>query len=469
MKLRDILSLLDRKELNKLRKYLCSDYFCTDPNMIAVLDAMLPELNKNGIPDKQKIWKSIFGQKPYEDVRMRLLMSRLFGHVEKFLRQMSFEHEHLHRLPLRFFRHHAEDKLFLQALDDQKQMISRSPIRNESFYDYQYSVALEEYDFLVTKKRQGEFNIKHISDSIEIAYCIKKLRHCCRVLQIHSIYKLETPFPFIEEILQHIEKQQWTDIPVLGFYYYNYQSILHPLEPNYFERCVEIYNDHEDQFEEEERRYAFIDILNYCIRKLNEGSDQYYEVIFNLYNRGLDQGFLLDQGKLSRFTYRNIAEIGILMKNYDWVLRFLDRYKLNLERQYRDSFYQLEKARVLSDQRNYSKAIELLANLGFSDPLIELSTRLERIRIFFEMDELEVCQYHIESMELFLRRKKHVGYHTEYYKNFISYARKLLRPEKSDIHYWRQLRTQIDKEDKITGRKWLIEKYDHRLNQMAYR
>ena len=119
MKLRDILSLLDRKELNKLRKYLCSDYFCTDPNMIAVLDAMLPELNKNGIPDKQKIWKSIFGQKPYEDVRMRLLMSRLFGHVEKFLRQMSFEHEHLHRLPLRFFRHHAEDKLFLQALDDQ--------------------------------------------------------------------------------------------------------------------------------------------------------------------------------------------------------------------------------------------------------------------------------------------------------------------------------------------------------------
>ena len=192
-------------------------------------------------------------------------------------------------------------------------------------------------------------------------------------------------------------------------------------------------------------------------------------MIFNLYNRGLDQGFLLDQGKLSRFTYRNIAEIGILMKNYDWVLRFLDRYKLNLERQYRDSFYQLEKARVLSDQRNYSKAIELLANLGFSDPLIELSTRLERIRIFFEMDELEVCQYHIESMELFLRRKKHVGYHTEYYKNFISYARKLLRPEKSDIHYWRQLRTQIDKEDKITGRKWLIEKYDHRLNQMAYR
>ena len=47
----------------------------------------------------------------------------------------------------------------------------------------------------------------------------------------------------------------------------------------------------------------------------------------------------------------------------------------------------------------------------------------------------------------------------------MSYARKLLKPEKSDIKYWKQLRIQLDKEEKITGRKWLIEKYDYKVNQ----
>ncbi|MEO6191290.1 MAG: hypothetical protein ABIO44_14090 [Saprospiraceae bacterium] len=465
MKIQSILSVLDKKGLSRLKKYLKSEYFCTDPLMLSLLELILDSKDKDNELDKKQIWKNLYGQKPYHDVSMRLLISRLFSQIENFIKMQDNVHLDFNLYPLKLYRYKSEDKLFLQLLTEQKEKLNQLKARNETFYDLQYSVSLEEYDYLVTKKRQGDFNLKLISDSIEIAYAIKKLKHCCRVLQIHSIYKLETPFPFIQPVLEHIEQQKWFEIPILGFYYYNYQSIIYPQNSTYFNNCVEIYNKHEALFEDEERRYAFIDILNYCIRKLNEGSEAYYDIIFNLYNRGLNQGFLIDQGKLSRFTYRNIAEIGILMKEYQWVLDFLDKYKIYLDKPYREPFFQLEKARVLSDQRKFDKAIELLANLNFSDPLIELSTRLERIRIFYEMNEIEVCQYHVESMELFLRRKKFIGYHTDYYKNFMSYARKLLKPEKTDIKYWKQLRIQIDKEEKITGRKWLIEKFDYKVNQ----
>lgn len=463
MKVLSILSILDKKGISRLKKYLLSEYFSPDPALFKLLQSILDDYKPGEELDKSKIWKSLYKTAPYEDVKMRLIFSRLFRQMENFIKLEYLTKEDFNLGHLKLYRHKSNDKLFLQTLTEQKEQLAQSVVRNEVHFDKEYALRIEEYDFLVTKKRQGEFNLKHISDSIEISYAIKKLRHCCRVLQIHSIYKLETPFPFLQEILTHIEVNKWYEIPVLGFYYYNYQSIIHPTNSEYFNHCVAIYNKYEDNFEEEERRYAYIDILNYCIRKLNEGSDSYYETIFTLYDRGLDQGFLIDQGKLSRFTYRNIAEIGILMKEYTWVLNFLEKYKINLEKQYQEPFYLLEKARVLSDQRHYNDAIDLLANLNFSDPLIELSTRLERIRIFFEMNEIEFCQYHVESMELFLRRKKYVGYHTEYYKNFMSYTRKLLKPENNDVKHWKQLRQQIDKEEKITGRKWLIEKFDAKL------
>lgn len=460
MKINSILGLIDKKAKNRLRKFLRSEYFCTDPQLIKLFELL--EKKNNKIEDELKsfLWSGLFPGEKYNDVKLRLLLSRLVSQIENFIRIEYRQDPNYDLSQLKLYRHRSEDKLFLQFLEEQKEEQQKSTLRNETYFERRYAIDLEEYDYLVSKKRQGEFNLRQISDSIEISYAIKKLRHCCRVLQIHSIYKLETLFPYIEETLRYIESNNWYDLPVLGFYYYNYQSIIHPNNSDFFKRCFELYEMSESNFEEEERRYAFIDILNYCIRKLNQGSDQYYDMIFNLYNRGLTQGFLIDQGKLSRFTFRNIAEIGIQIKEYQWVLNFLDNYKSYLDHQYRDSFYQLEKARVLSDQKNYSKAINLLAHLSFSDPMIELSTRLERVRIFYETEEFDLCQYHIESMDLFIRRKKNIGYHTDFYKNFIWYIRRLLRPEKSEFKYWKLLRQQLEKEDKITSRKWLFEKIE---------
>ena len=94
---------------------------------------------------------------------------------------------------------------------------------------------------------------------------------------------------------------------------------------------------------------------------------------------------------------------------------------------------------------------------------IELSTRLERIRIFYEMEELELSQYHIESMEIYLRRKSNFGYHSEHYKAFIHFMRKILKQMNPNKLQWTALRKQIEQEEKLTGRKWLLEKVDQKI------
>ncbi|MBK9270592.1 MAG: hypothetical protein IPM48_03255 [Saprospiraceae bacterium] len=460
MKCLEIIQNLDGRTLGRLHKYLNSPYLCSDSSLSATLESarIYCQMNVKSL-DKNLLYQLIFGHSVYDDTKLRLRMSRLFGHIKKFLsieRESSLEDR---LVVLKLFRKKSMDKFYAEYYQETKEFIFQQKLRNEHHFEQEYQLRLEHYEFLASKKRQGEFNLKEISDSLETSYIIKKLRHCCRVAHVQSIYKMDTPFPFIEEIIRYIELEKLHEIPVLGFYYYNYLAILHPLEDHYFRKCLKIYNEHNAGFEEEERREVFINILNYCIRKINEGVDQYNETVFELYLRGLEHGFMLEQNKLSRFTYRNIAEIGINLKEFDWVDQFLDEYKHKLDKAWQSSFYQFEKGRVLSEKRNYKEALSYLSQLSFTDPLIELSVRLERIRIFYEMGEDELSQYHVDSMDQFLRRKNNFGYHSEYYKCFLKYTRKLLKINPNNQEQVKKLIHSLKAEPKITGKKWLLEKF----------
>lgn len=462
MKCADLVRTLDARTLGKFKKYLLSPYLCSDTSMLATLEAiaeMVQSTPEEEPLDKRALYARIHGKKVFDDTHLRLQMSRLFGHLERFL---AYEELDPFSSPLglaRYYRSRSMHKFYQEAMQGFEKALEKTSLRNERYYEQEYRMRLDQYEYLASIKRQGEFNLKEITDTIEISYIIKKLRHCCRVLHVQSVYKLENPFPFIDEIKAYIEQEKLYSIPVLGFYYYNYLAILHPNEDHYFRKCLDIYNEYDNQFEAEERREVFVNILNYCIRKINEGKEDYNETVFGLYMRGLDRGFLLDRGKLSRFTYRNIAEIGINLKEFGWVDEFLDRYKTKLEKQYQQPFHHFEKGRLFSEQKKYHEAMSWLGQLSFNDPLLELSVRLERIRIFYEMGERELSEYHVESMDQFLRRKKNFGYHTEYYKCFLKYMRKLLRINPMDTQRTQLLLKELELEPRITGRKWLFEKF----------
>lgn len=467
MKCADLVRTLDSRTLGKLKKYLLSPYLCPDESMAATLEALIESTDstrEGDPPDKESLFTRIFGKRKYDDSRLRLQMSRLFAHVERFLALEELDPFALRLGLARHYRSRSLHKFYQEAMQDFAKELEKSSLRNEHYYEQEYRMRLDQYEYLASIKRQGEFNLKEISDTLEISYIIKKLRHCCRVLHVQSVYKLENPFPFIDEIKAYIEHEKLYSIPVLGFYYYNYLAILHPAEDHYFRKCLEIYNESDSHFETEERREVFVNILNYCIRKINEGKEEYNETVFGLYMRGLDRGFLLDRGKLSRFTYRNIAEIGINLREYGWVDEFLDRYKSKLEKQYQQAFHHFEKGRLFSEQKKYHEAMSWLGQLSFNDPLLELSVRLERIRIFYEMGERELSEYHVDSMDQFLRRKKNFGYHTEYYKCFLKYMRKLLRINPMDNIRSQSLLRELELEPRITGRKWLTEKFQKILN-----
>ena len=148
------------------------------------------------------------------------------------------------------------------------------------------------------------------------------------------------------------------------------------------------------------------------------------------------------------------------MNEFQWVDEFISVYKNRLEEKFQNSFYALEKARLLIVQKEFNRALDSLSRISFTDPLIELANRLEKIRIFIELNQSDVADYQLDAMNSYLRRNKGIGYHREHYRQFIQYTKKLIRITSIDKMQIQDLILQVRNEPRLTERKWLLSKLE---------
>jgi hypothetical protein len=454
------------KQRKSFYLFVKSPYFNSNLTLIDFLkeiEVVLFDLNSELNPIA--IYNKIFNNTDYNSSKWRLILSQLFALAEEFIALELSKDQELKPLFLtHYYRSSHLQKLFDQSIHEIKENLENSSIRNDHFYDYQYDISQEIYEWQVTNRRQEDYQMDKILDYIEIPYYIKKLKHSCRCNTLKTIHKMEINFPFLSDITTHIDTNELYKIPVLGFYYFTHLSQLQSGNEAYFQKALYILFNHENEFSHQELKENYITSLNYCIRKANLGQQNYLELLFDIYKRCLDKDYLIEFGSMSRFTYRNIAENGLKLKEFSWVKHFLESNKKFIEIKYRNSIYLLELARWNSEQKYFNEALNILNNLSFNDVLLELACRLERIKIFFEIKEIDLASYQLQSMDTFMRRKNQFGYHSEHYKKFVSYCNKLFKINIYEPQQIKSLYSQINSEDKFTERKWLLDKCTELMN-----
>lgn len=451
----DILAYMGSEEKKRLLQFLRSPYFNSESTVLKLGEFLIHSKAKEDYNPIQ-LSQITFGSRAIEPVALRVVLSKLYKLMVRFFNaEYSLSHVHWDmKGSIRYFRGKKTEKYFYESLVKAKESIEENSLRNESYYDARYSQIQEEYEYLKVQKRQGEFMSQDLLNAIEMSYLIKKLRYCTRIITIQSINRMDIEFPFLNSILLHVEKEKLYEHSVLGFYFFTYQSQLNPESDELFDKAYKILQTSEEQFEYDELKDNYLTTINYCIRKVNRGNEMYNEILFNLYNKALNRGFLSENNVLSRFTYRNISETALKLGRYEWVDLFLQQYKDKLEKKYRRSFYELQLARYYSCISQYEQALELLSSLSFEDPLIELANRLERIKIFVEIKNFELADYLLQAKKVYLRRHKNLGYHYEHYKNFVFYTEKLVQGKYDKIIF-----EKLKSETKVTEKKWILSKF----------
>ena len=457
----EALDTLDKSERRAFARFVQSPFFNQREDVVRLYDYLSECLWEHRVvPDKEQAFACLFGEAEYDDHRMRVLMSFLLKLLERYFHyEAQTENEAENGLALaRAYRRRRLPRHFGRCLRAARAAGEKSARRNAGYLSWRYRLQVEEYQFEASRKRTGDFNLPAIARSLDAYFLSAKLRQACLALSHQAVYRASYPLGLLDELIAFLDGNELLGLPAVAIYYHCYRALSEQESGGgHFQRFRQLLFRQGNLFPPDEQRDLFLLGINFCTKRYNEGDDSHLRSQLELYERGLEQELFVQDGQLSRFTYRNIATLGLILKEYGWVEQFLYQYKEKLPKEHREGMFSFCLARLEYSRRHYGKALQLLQQASFREPLLHLSAKAITIKIFYELGETGPLEAQMEALRAFLRRKKAVAYHRENYANMLKYLRRLAEIPAGDRKAREDLKRDILAEGALAERAWLLE------------
>ena len=457
-KLFTLFSQLSALEKRDLEKYLATPLF---NNRKLALQLFQFLQKRKHFPDKATIFDHLFPKEEYQDEKVRLSMSQLVKKIEAFLVQQYQQGQKIEQAKIltQIYQQKKLPKAAGQALQQALNQQAKQPIRNGQYYFEKYELALKRFNAR-TSIRTSKQNLQEVADSLDTSFLILKLQQACSALSQQAVYQQEYQMGLLNLILPYIEQQGLTKVPAIGIYYYCFLALNGQAAKDNFGNFKQLLFEHRRLFPQAEWRNLFLFGTNICIKIIHNGDSSYLKEILELYKKGLATKALLDNGILTRFTYQNITTSGIRIGELVWTRQFLIEYKEKVEKNYQESAFRFNMARLAYHEKNYEEAIDLLRDTDQGDLLINLFAKNLLLKIYYELGEFKLLDSFLDAFQIYLRRKKDIASHKKNYWNMIYYTQKLMKVNPFNAAAKTKLKERIEAEAVLLERKWLLEQLE---------
>lgn len=450
---------LQKEEIRQLKKYVRSPVV-THRSDIGLMFNCLADYYYRGkkLPDKGKLYSETYPKEVYEDQKLRSTMSDLHKIIEEFLAWRIVKEDDTERnlLLLRCFRQRNQQKHFKKAQQRILNSQEKQPLRNPDYYDDQLRYQVELAKFQAANQRAGNLHLQEIGDTMDILYLSRKLRHACTQLSHRAVYKTDYDFGLLKAWIVSLKNSIHLEVPAVALYYYCYLFLTEEYSQEYFRKFRESLSLHSQHFPKDELKDLYRAAINFCIRKLNEGSPEFTLEGWELFQEGLKADIFTENGQLSRFTFDNIVGFGLRLKKHEEVEKFIENYQTQLSESYQENTVKFNFARLEYDRKNFDKAVFYLQTFQPMDLVNQLITRTLLLKIYYESEEFDLLESHLDSFRLFIRRREVSDYHRTNFQNIISFVRKQLSLPLGDRKERNKLREAIEEESVLTEREWLL-------------
>ncbi len=457
-----LIRTLDRYEIARLRKFVCSPFFNENELLVLLLDELKTNYwrtTENIENNKEKIWSVINNKKMYNDLKFRRLCSDLLQLSEQFLIQIQADDEgYSDLLLLRQLNHRKLNKHF----DNTEQQLRRN-ISEIKLHDYAYyykNFELEEIVFQYrnnTVRSTRQTNLEILDKQLTISFLVQKLSKYCTALNYKSVSQIDVNIAGINEILHLATIPEYADVPSIAAWL----SVLRFLDDNneisHYHNAVQTLNKHADFLNANERNDLYAQVINYCIRKINASNSEFYGELFNLYRTLLDKRYLFTDSILNYWDYKNIVTLGLRLLEYQWTEDFIHSHKEFLANNWRENAFTYNLAKLRFAQKNYAAVIKLLQTVDYQDIFYTLDSKVTLLKTYFLLDEYDTLHSLLESFRILLLRNKQAPTNTRNsFMNFARYLKKISNINKLDRKSVEKLRTTIEKTTEIVDKQWLL-------------
>jgi hypothetical protein len=334
--------------------------------------------------------------------------------------------------------------------------------RPASFYHYQFEIQKKLYNLHnVELKRFEKNNVEDIINNLDYFYLAEKLKWYCRLLIQQNLISHEYKLLFIDEIINHLSKYRYEDIPLIQIYYLIYLTQKDSDNEAHYYSLKELLYQNWQSLPIEEAKDAYTSLLSYCLKKLNTGNSLFVNEFFLLSKELLNTDILIATGKMDPWYFRNAILISLRLGEYNWAENFLIGYEDKLPVDFRKSAVSYNRALVYFYQKKYDKVITLLQSVEYDELVYNLSSKSILLAVYYELDEDESLNSLMESFKVYLSRHKEISdIQRISYLNLIKYTRKLLKLIPGDIKEIEKIKQEIEEDKKvgIASMKWVYEK-----------
>jgi hypothetical protein len=464
---------LAAKERIALRKAAESPLFNSRSEVIRLLE-YLESVNKTTPlktnlsqtapePDKIKAWKAIYtGSKktePYHDGRMRHLQTYALDLIRGFLawNEWTAESGNQAYYFLRSLKKHGlhepfekEHKIALFKLETQ-------PHRSADYYNTRFLLEMEQWEVQRTTQRTDTSSLQNVNATFSALTALHVLRQACalRAQQIFEGKEL-IEIPFLQEALDRCAAGDFHQHQSIGVYALCFQVLTNPEDPVQFEQLKAKLPEVQTLFSEAELRDIVVMLINFCIRRINLGEKHYMTEAFEIYQIGLESQIFLENGYLSRFTYRNILNTALGLSQWDWAYLFLHQYKALLHPREREQIFLYNLATYYFRKPDHDKALDLLWQFDSKEMLYNFDARRMLVRIYMDRKEMLALQSLLDTFAVYLHRHKKAGYHRLMYLHFVRFLKRFLALAPSDAAQKAKLKKAIEREPQVAERIWLL-------------
>jgi hypothetical protein len=467
-KLYSVLTHFDKIEQNRLRKYVRSPYFNVNEGLMSFLDILFAHINANGKADvlsKEYIWVHLYENDPFNDVRFRKLSSDLLKLIEDFLAQEKYEKDDLQKASylLDAVGEGKMAKLHNSAIKSARELLKNQNQKSANFYYYQYLIEKNYYDLSEGELRRSEkSNVEDIINNLDYFYLAEKLRLYNSILSRKSMISHEYHLLFIDEIIEHIEKYQYDNIPPVSIYYLQCLTLMQNKEEkdeHYF-KLKKLVLKYWRQFPLLEANDIFGGLLNYCSRKINQGNQFFVREFLEVYKEILEKN-ILPNDELNPWSFKNAVLIALRLGEYDWTENYIKNYSSKLPIEFRDNAISYNLALVYFYKKEYNKVIQQLQSVEYEDIGYNLNAKSVLISVYYDTDSDDALMSLMDSFKTYLYRHKDIADNKKmHYINLMKYVRKLLKLNKGSKTEIETIKKEMEEDRKIgiASEKWILEK-----------
>lgn len=447
---------LSKQEKADFAAYLRSPYLNNKSFLIETLYAEVEEAFLS-VPQEQRQaacenWKTLSG------VQQRLQRSELLAQLENFLgdqfdadtlgfyRHINLKYSLRERQQL--LRYRTNDRKSDKFLAQHKDSAKKSRLA--------YELAAERLDGKLKARSLTWADVANLQQLHERNFLLESLRLACDGLSAKVVDKEEVSERLLPLLLTYLGEGAFADDPLVQMYRHCYEALSDSTNDAAFYQLQAALQETAN-IDSQEARDLILLAVNACIRRINSNRPDGEHFAFQLYNLGLDKGYLLEKGQLSRFTFNNIVALALKTGDKQRAEEFVDRYARLLPTAYAQSTEALNRARLAFEFGRLEEAMEYLQSAKDQEVLTTLNIRILQMRVYYELSEFRLLDAHLDALDIYLRRRKEkLGYRYKIYRNLVAYVRRYRRLNPYDKAALAKFRADIQAEEQLPERGWLL-------------